>query len=97
MQNHAKRDKFVTIYWDNIKPNHASNFEKVNPKATSNFGTNYDYYSVMHYHNNAFAKNPKYVTILAKDSSVADDIGQRKGMSYGDAIRLNNMYNCFEE
>lgn len=94
MQNHAKRDKYVNIYWDNIKPDLASNFDKVNPRATSNFDTDYDYYSIMHYHNNAFAKNPKYATILPKDTKFSTTIGQRDGMSYGDVKRLNSMYQC---
>jgi hypothetical protein len=94
MQNHANRDAYVDIKWNNIKPNHASNFDRVDPKATSNFETQYDYKSVMHYHNNAFAKNRDKPTILAKDVRYANSIGQRDGMSNGDAIRLNNMYRC---
>lgn len=41
MQNHAERDKFVRIKWENIRPSEAHNFDKVNPKKYSNFGTTY--------------------------------------------------------
>jgi hypothetical protein len=120
MQNHIDRDSYVNIYWNNIQPSYKFAFNKVNSRATSNFNTNYDYDSVMHYAkgsiiqefyrmNNqflflnpqtalnlkdAFALNYNYLTIAAKDSRYTNILGQRQGMSNGDAIRLNNMYKC---
>lgn len=94
MHSHAERDQYVTIVWDNINRNVYDNFEKVNPRRFSNFGTPYDYHSVMHYTPTAFSKNGKR-TIVPKDPKYRNVIGQRIGMSAGDAKRINNMYKCF--
>jgi hypothetical protein len=94
MQNHIDRDAYINIYWDNIQPSYKFAFNKVNSRATSNFNTNYDYDSIMHYRKDAFALNYNYLTIAAKDSRFTNILGQRQGMSNGDAIRLNNMYKC---
>ena len=93
MQNHAERDKFVSINWDNINTPERHNFERVDPRKYNNFGTPYDYISVMHYGPKAFSKNGKE-TITPKQAAYNGKIGQRKGMSAGDAQRVNNMYDC---
>jgi hypothetical protein len=71
----------------------ADNFGKVNPKIFGNFGTDYDLSSVMHYPKNAFSKNGKN-TIVARNPLKALMMGQRIGLSSGDAKRINNMYQC---
>jgi hypothetical protein len=93
MQNHVERDKFITINFDNIKTPDRHNFERVDSRKYNNFGTPYDYISVMHYGPKAFSKNGKE-TITAKQAAYKDRIGQRKGLSVGDAQRINNMYDC---
>lgn len=93
MQNHAERDKYVTINWDNINTAERHNFERVDPRKYNNFNTPYDYISVMHYGPKAFSKNGKE-TITPKQLAFKDKIGQRKGLSAGDAQRINNMYEC---
>lgn len=52
-----------------------------------------DYNSVMHYSPKAFSINGN-VTIEVKDIAFRDKIGQRKGLSPGDAQRVKNMYGC---
>lgn len=47
MHNHAERDKHIQIKWDNIVLRQRHNFEKVNPRLFSNFGTEYDVHSIM--------------------------------------------------
>lgn len=93
MHSHSERDKFIEIVWDNISPRTVSNFDKVDPKKFSNFGTGYDLYSVMHYDSMAFSKNHKE-TIVPRNRRYKKIIGQRVGLSAGDAIRINNMYKC---
>ncbi|KAG5668447.1 hypothetical protein PVAND_016387 [Polypedilum vanderplanki] len=93
MQNHADRDQFVTIKWENINTAERHNFERVDARKYSNFGTPYDYNSVMHYNPKAFSKNGKE-TIVPKDPQYRDKIGQRRGLSTGDVQRINNMYSC---
>lgn len=93
MHSHSDRDKFVKIVWDNVESKHKHNFDKVDKRKFSNFDTPYDFYSVMHYNPTAFSKNGKR-TIVPKEDQYRNVIGQRVGMSKGDAQRINNMYNC---
>ena len=93
MHNHVDRDEFIDIQWDNIKHGNERNFEKVDSRMFGNFGTRYDYHSVMHYALNAFSKNRR-PTMVPKDSSFKNTIGNRVGLSVGDAKRLNTMYKC---
>ncbi|XP_070493994.1 hatching enzyme 1.2-like [Chironomus tepperi] len=94
MHSHSDRDQYVQIIWNNINKKLYNNFEKVNPNRFSNFGTPYDYYSVMHYSPKAFSNNGQR-TIEPTDTRYRNIIGQRFGLSNGDAKRINNMYNCF--
>ena len=93
MHSHVDRDKFIRINWENINVNDRPQFNRVNPKTFSNYGTPYDYESVMHYTSKAFSSNGKD-TIVPKDSRYANIIGQRQSLSIGDVYRINNMYNC---
>lgn len=95
MQNHIDRDKYVYILWKNIKPTHYHNFDKVDSRQFSNFGTPYDYYSVMHYKPYAFTRNNR-LTIIPTDFKYNNIIGQRNSLSQGDQQRINNMYRCYK-
>lgn len=86
-QSRCDRDNFVTIYWQNIRPNHRHNFEK-HCRDGIDIG-NYDYESIMHYEANAFSINGQ-PTILPKNTSIK--IGNRKGLSQGDILALNKLY-----
>jgi hypothetical protein len=93
MHNHADRDDFVKINWKNIADDHKFNFKRVNERTHSNFGTGYDFYSIMHYDMNAFTKNGK-PTMVPLNGTYESVIGQRNNLSSGDATRINNMYKC---
>jgi hypothetical protein len=93
MQNRNDRDAFIRIQWQNIKSGTESNFNKVNPQYTSDFGTPYDYNSIMHYSRKGFSVNGQD-TIYVYDAQYRDKIGQREAMSSGDITRLKKMYSC---
>lgn len=93
MHSRPDRDKYVNIIWQNIKPMWYKEFAKVNPSVFSYLGTPYDYHSIMHYNALAFTANGK-PTIVPKDSSYSDIIGQRHGLSEGDIKRINIKYKC---
>lgn len=95
MHSHSDRNNFIDIKWENIETSAISNFDRVDPEKFSNFGTKYDLYSVMHYDKTAFSKNGKD-TIVPKNRRYKNIIGQRTGLSKGDAKRINNMYKCKE-
>lgn len=87
-QSRSDRDSFVTILWDNIKPENKFNFKVL---RTENQGFGYDYGSVMHYGRTAFTKNGK-PTILVKKSGAV--IGQRRGVSGQDVLEIRKLYRC---
>jgi Astacin (Peptidase family M12A) len=93
MHSSADRDSHIQINYENIQQAALSNFDRVDPKKFSNFGTDYDLYSVMHYNGKAFSKNGKD-TIVPKNRRYSKIIGQRTGLSINDVKRINNMYNC---
>jgi hypothetical protein len=64
-QSATERDDYVTIMWENIEDGHEHNFDKYSSDVITNFGTTYDYGSVMHYSAYAFSKNGE-MTIVTK-------------------------------
>ncbi|TRZ01805.1 hypothetical protein DNTS_017775 [Danionella cerebrum] len=83
----SDRDQYVYINWDNISPDMAYNFQL---EHTNNQNTAYDYGSVMHYGNTAFAVQPGLETIIPiPDPNVP--IGQRQGLSHVDVQRINKL------
>jgi hypothetical protein len=91
MHNHAERDNFVNIHFENVEPGMEHNFDKVS-SAFGNFNTSYDYTSLMHYPKWAFTKNG-LDTIVPIDKGFSDIIGSR-ALSPGDVQRIKNMYKC---
>lgn len=92
MQAHVDRDDFLTINYQNMDEVWKPQFAKVDPLNYGNFGTLYDYWSVMHYGRKAFSNNGNDV-MTPKNISYIDIIGQRK-ISEGDIDRVNRMYEC---
>lgn len=93
MHNHINRDNYLDIYWDNIQESRRFNFDKVDPNEFQNFGTGFDYRSLMMYHPKSFSQNGGY-TMVPKKRSFMSVVGQRKILSAGDQRRINNMYEC---
>lgn len=91
-QSSADRDNFINIHWENIQKGTEYNFDKYSSAKITNFGTRYDYGSIMHYGPLAFSKNNK-PTMSAKYSG-GELMGQSKGLSKTDIIKINKMYNC---
>ncbi|XP_034841319.1 seminal metalloprotease 1-like isoform X2 [Maniola hyperantus] len=89
MQSTYDRDDFVEIVWENILSGVEYNFKKYTVDTATDFGISYDYGSVMHYSSVAFTKNGNK-TIIPLQENV--EIGQRKGLSEKDVLKLNKMY-----
>jgi len=88
-QSASDRDNFVTIVPSNIQPDALHNFD-IRPNA--NLTSFYDYLSVMHYRDNAFAIDPSSPTIITADPAFQDEIGQREFISEGDTEALQAMH-----
>lgn len=91
--NRPDRDNHVKVLWQNIDSRFYSEFDKVDGAMYNSYGTSYDYNSIMHYGPTAFTKTGAR-TIIPKDSSFSDSIGQRFSLSDGDIRRINNKYKC---
>jgi len=91
-QARPDRDDYITINWENIRAGSNHNFNKQKSSSINSMGTKYDYSSIMHYSKTAFGNGR--VTIVTKDSSMQDVIGQRNGLSKIDVKQLNLMYKC---
>jgi len=89
-QSATERDDYVTIMWENIQEGTEHNFDKYGADIITNFGTPYDFGSVMHYDAYAFSKNGQK-TIVTKNGEA---IGQRDGLSPIDIQKVNIMYKC---
>ncbi|XP_065090070.1 seminal metalloprotease 1-like [Ochlerotatus camptorhynchus] len=93
MQSTYNRDDYVQIVWDNIEPGKENNFLLYDADKVSNFGTEYDFGSVMHYSSTAFSINGQKTIVALK--ATEDRMGQRDGMSEKDIFKINRMYGCF--
>lgn len=90
-QSRLDRDKYVTIYWNNIEKDQQFNFQKYNHGDADPLDLPYDYGSVMHYRKYAFTGNG-FPTVVPKEKWAT--IGQRKGLSEIDIKKINKFYNC---
>ncbi|XP_019762613.2 hatching enzyme 1.2 isoform X1 [Dendroctonus ponderosae] len=91
-QSRWDRDKFVKIHEENIIPRYKSNFDKQSLDNTT-YSFEYDYDSIMHYGKHFFSKSKSKPTITTKMGHTKK-IGQRKAMSKGDCLKLNDLYGC---
>ncbi|XP_070707463.1 high choriolytic enzyme 1-like isoform X1 [Pempheris klunzingeri] len=89
-QTRSDRDRYVRINWQNINPRMAYNFYR---QDTNNLNTPYDYSSIMHYGRTAFSIQYGRDSITPIPNANVQ-IGQRKGMSRWDIMRINRLYGC---
>ena len=85
-QQRTDRDKYITIAWDEISPEHRVWFEV---ESNANDIGQYDYASVMHYGRKAFSATGRD-TIIPKDPNAR--IGDRDGLSVLDKAALAQLY-----
>jgi hypothetical protein len=91
-QARADRDNYVTVYLANIAPASAFNFDK-QPNGDY-LGFPYDYYSILHYDNNAFSTNGQ-PTIVAKQAGVTLLHSSKKStITDTDVGEIRKRYNC---
>ena len=86
-QSREDRDSFITVHYQNIRPEAIGNFNRHVTDGVDVGG--YDYGSLMHYPRKAFSKNGRD-TITPKRAGVS--IGQRVGLSAGDIATVRWMY-----
>jgi len=89
-QTRSDRDKYVTIQWQNIKPDTVFNFQK---DPDTHTGSSYDFLSIMHYGATDFSTNGQQ-TIAPKIAEAARYMGQRMHASQYDVEQLCKFYGC---
>ncbi|KAF4519832.1 hypothetical protein B566_EDAN006846 [Ephemera danica] len=93
-QSRADRDDFVTIHTDNIIPQFRNNFQKQSLENTT-YAFEYDYDSIMHYGKYFFSAGKGRPTISPKKGKAR--LGQRRGLSKTDCLKLNDLYGCLDK
>ncbi|XP_031568761.1 MAM and LDL-receptor class A domain-containing protein 1-like [Actinia tenebrosa] len=68
------------------------NFEKYSHGEIDSLGSTYDYDSIMHYGKYGFSANGQPTLLALGDPS--RELGQREGLSTGDILKLNTLYDC---
>ncbi|GAV00589.1 hypothetical protein RvY_11415 [Ramazzottius varieornatus] len=89
-QSRNDRDEYVTIVWDNVV--NGTKNKNFNAERTDNLNMPYDYASIMHYEENAFAIDSMKPTIVPRIRGVK--LGNREGLSLLDVEKINRLYEC---
>lgn len=87
------RDNHINVNWDNVNPESEHKFDMRSSEEMTDFGTGYDYDSIVHPRKTRYSLN-NTVTIETVDPKNMDRIGQREKLSDGDILRINRMYKC---
>ncbi|KAF7635466.1 ZnMc domain-containing protein [Meloidogyne graminicola] len=92
------RDRFITINWQNVNPQHYDAFAVSDAAKFTSYGIRYDYGSIMHYASTIATQNFGQKTMTAKINPQTNDplMGQRNGLSETDVAELKRMY-CMPE
>lgn len=93
-QNRSDRDEFIDIITKNIRKQSLVNFHKFKPNIYDAEAMKYDYRSVLHYSPYAFSINGQPTIATKGDLETINLMGQRSGLSEGDIMKVNMMYNC---
>ncbi|XP_047101530.1 zinc metalloproteinase nas-13-like [Schistocerca piceifrons] len=89
--NAPSRDKYIRINWSNVKDGQKEYFTKLKPEDVTDYGVEYDYYSIMHASRKAFSKNNRSTIETIDEFAV---IGQRQKLSKADIVKVNRHYKC---
>ncbi|CAD6215758.1 GSCOCG00000570001-RA-CDS, partial [Cotesia congregata] len=93
---HPDRDQWVQINERNIDQGYESEFWRLSRVHVDTLGLPYDYQSVMHYPNDAYAYYSFWATIVPKQAinGTVPNIGNQKNLSQGDVKATNLLYKC---
>ncbi|XP_042216767.1 zinc metalloproteinase nas-7-like [Homarus americanus] len=95
-QRHFYRDKYIDVHEKNIKPKYRGSYKKLegNLGLLMTQGLPYDYMSLMHFPQGAFALNKSLPTMTVKHWLIGT-LGQRQIISATDVARINRLYGCW--
>ena len=87
--NRPDRDDYVNINLNNVREGFTHNFNK-EPTRINSMGVTYDFNSIMHYSDNAFARTSNMKTITSKEPGIP--IGVSTGLSPLDIQQTQLLY-----
>ncbi|XP_077998339.1 uncharacterized protein LOC144451387 isoform X2 [Glandiceps talaboti] len=87
------RDDYIDINYDNVQAGMEYNFLKYTASDMDIQNIGYDYSSILHYHQYAFAVDKNIPTVVPSKPS-SSYIGQRNSLSEIDVKEVNKIYNC---
>ena len=93
------RDSYVTIIYENIENGTERAFMKRSRASVDSRGFQYDYSSIMHYRENAFADNDNTLEVnnnSAYEMQGSPPFGRLPHLSSGDIDQTNHLYSCPE-
>ncbi|XP_076047452.1 astacin-like [Oratosquilla oratoria] len=92
--NRQDRDSYVKIYYENVEPSMAYNFDK-EPNSMY-VGENYNYYSIMHYDTYAFSIQwgVKKTIVPLQPGVELIHVAYKNEMEQSDANQIKNLYKC---
>lgn len=94
-QSRPDRDKYVHVFYENIRRGMEHNFQKYSGGQVRRLPANkefYDYDSCLHYNNHAFSKN--FDDTIQSLSDPERRFGQRDFFSTHDILQINDLYGC---
>ncbi|WKY02380.1 hypothetical protein Q1695_015991 [Nippostrongylus brasiliensis] len=86
------RDSYITVATHNIKPSWLNQFTKQTTATNENYGMQYDYGSIMHYHGRSASMNQKF-TMVPFDVKYQETLGS-PFISFIELSMLNEHYGC---
>ncbi|PAV66809.1 hypothetical protein WR25_10524 isoform B [Diploscapter pachys] len=89
----ADRDDYIKVLYKNIEPAYFAQFTKVTSDEAVTYGIPYDYTSVMHYGETAFARSGE-ISMRTNDQRFQKVIGHQKSASQSDYKKVCMIYNC---
>lgn len=90
----SDRDKYLTLYWQNINPAARSQFQLLRPWENRIFES-FDYESIMLYGARSFSNNGRSITMAPKQPGARLlDTQHKPGLSKNDASSINKLYRC---
>ncbi|XP_074660385.1 zinc metalloproteinase nas-15-like [Tubulanus polymorphus] len=90
------RDEYLNILYENVEPDWAIWFKRIESNLILQYEVPYDYRSIMHYGITAFSANGKQ-TIQAKDITkghLIQDTWDKASFSFSDVKVINSHYEC---
>ena len=98
-QMRPDRDNHINVNWANMVSGTESAFAKVASNNDNNYGTPYDFESVMHYGSLGFSIDywGKKRVLEPHDQRYATSLGNRDFLSFNDVKRINYHYGCISK